>query len=352
MSAISITLTPGYQFSPGEMLSYAKLNALGQPALQLNGQLGTAQLTNQSVTTAILADQSVTEGKMVSNTFTPDANGVAAFAKGWLSNLNVSQGMAAVQNRTNCVVTNITGVNTSSTTVSGTLINLTADELVLKDTNGNQFVATNVSVQANCATSGVANGLDTGALAASTWYYIYAIYNPTTATVASLVSLTAPTLQALGGVSGPLLPSGYTYLALVGAAITNGSNQLLEFRIVNRRAFFPEVTVFSGFSPTGSWASYTTNVNLAVPLIAKTMSGMLWAYTQYTSVGVFAGVGLAGDITGMGAVYTCGANSGPVADNVTCAAPFTMPMLIGQTVFVKGLSNLVNAKLTCTGYEF
>lgn len=346
MSAISITLTPGYQFSPGEMLSYAKLNALGNPALQLNGQLGTAQLTNQSVTTAILADQSVTEGKMVSNTFTPDANGVAAFAKGWLSNLNLAQGLAAVQNRTNCVVTNITGVNTSSTTVSATLINITADELVLKDTNGNQFVATNVSVQANCATSGVANGLDTGALAASTWYYIYAIYNPTTLTVASLVSLTAPTLQALGGVSLPLLPSGYTYLALVGAAITNSSNQLLEFRVVNRRAFFPEVSIMSNYAATTSWAAYTTNVNLAVPLIAKIMHGTLGVNLNSSSVG------LAGDITGMGAVYATSATSSYTIDGFLGATAFSLPLLIGQTVFVKAGVTNPGARLICTGYEF
>lgn len=70
---------------------------------------------------------------------------------------------------------------------------------------------TGVSLTINSATVG-ANGLDTGTLAASTFYYVFVINNGTT--TAGLLSLSA---------TAPTLPSGYTYFARVGAIYTDSS---------------------------------------------------------------------------------------------------------------------------------
>lgn len=93
---------------------------------------------------------------------------------------------------------------------------LTADEFSVRNAAGAGKRLTGLNLSVNGANSGVANGLDTGALAANTWYYLHVIYNPTTNTVAGLLSLSA---------TAPTLPSGYTYSALaatvrVGATAT------------------------------------------------------------------------------------------------------------------------------------
>jgi hypothetical protein len=71
------------------------------------------------------------------------------------------------------------------------------------------------------AASGVANSLDTGAWAFSTWYNVFVIYNGTTSALLFSLSATAPTL-----------PSGYTYFARIGAIKTQSATNYnpLSFR--------------------------------------------------------------------------------------------------------------------------
>jgi hypothetical protein len=72
-------------------------------------------------------------------------------------------------------------------------------------------------------TSAYGNGngaLDSGAIAASTWYHAHLIKNPTTQTVDALVSLSA---------TAPTLPSGYTAFRRIGAMKTNASSQWILF---------------------------------------------------------------------------------------------------------------------------
>lgn len=63
-----------------------------------------------------------------------------------------------------------------------------------------------------------ANGIDTGALAANTWYYMWMIGNGNS--IAGLLSLSS---------TAPTMPIGYSYRYRVGAVRTNGSSQLLRF---------------------------------------------------------------------------------------------------------------------------
>lgn len=103
---------------------------------------------------------------------------------------------------------------------------ITAAELVLEDATGFTHRATGVNVSYSIATTG-ANGLDTGTEAASTWYYEWVIYNPTSNTVASLLSLSS---------TAPTMPAGYTFKARVGA-IYNDATGNLRFKIqYDRRA--------------------------------------------------------------------------------------------------------------------
>lgn len=99
-------------------------------------------------------------------------------------------------------------------------VSITADKIALEDTNFNPIVAQNVNLTLNTAASG-ANGLDTGTLAASTWYSIWVISNGST--VAALASLSA---------TAPTMPSGYTFKARVGWLRTDASGNKYPLNFV------------------------------------------------------------------------------------------------------------------------
>lgn len=94
-----------------------------------------------------------------------------------------------------------------------------AGEILVKDAAGNPKLLSNVSVTVDMAVSGV-GGLDTGAEAANTWYYLWVIYNQTNQTVAGLVSASE---------TAPTMPSGYTYKALASVVRNDASSNFLAF---------------------------------------------------------------------------------------------------------------------------
>ena len=93
----------------------------------------------------------------------------------------------------------------------------------------------------DASTSGVANGIDTGSLAASTWYFVYIIAGISSGSVikAGLISLSSTT---------PTLPTGYTLAYRVGAYRTDGS------------------THFYGLKQLSNFVQYTLS-NPTVPIV-------------------------------------------------------------------------------------
>lgn len=91
-----------------------------------------------------------------------------------------------------------------STTGLGVNTSVSADAIVVEDTIGNPKKLFNVSLTIATTSSG-ANGLDTGSVAASTWYSVWVIWNGSTAS--GLLSLSA---------TSPTMPAGYTHKARVG----------------------------------------------------------------------------------------------------------------------------------------
>jgi hypothetical protein len=90
------------------------------------------------------------------------------------------------------------------------------------DSTRTVYIACNAATL-NLATTGL-NGLDTGSLVANTWYYIWAILNPTTLATGFLAS-TSSTV--------PTMPSGFTVRRLVTALKTQASvagMELFNFR--------------------------------------------------------------------------------------------------------------------------
>ena len=89
-------------------------------------------------------------------------------------------------------------------------------------------------------------GLDTGAIAASTMYYIYLIKRPDTQVVDVLFSTSA---------SAPTMPTNYTLKRLIGATLTDGSSHF---------------TPFIGYQDgTQMWTTLTQDVNDATLTTAR-----------------------------------------------------------------------------------
>lgn len=95
---------------------------------------------------------------------------------------------------------------TVSTTGTSVVTTVTADYVALRNSDGDFIVPSSVNLPISATTAG-ANGLDTGSIAYSTWYYVFVIAKPD-GTVAGLLSLSG---------TAPTLPATYTYFARVGS---------------------------------------------------------------------------------------------------------------------------------------
>lgn len=101
----------------------------------------------------------------------------------------------------------------ASATGTNATVTVSADSVCVKNASNQQKVVNGVALSINSAAVGV-NGLDTGVLAANTWYSKWVIYNPTTLAVAGLLSLSA---------TAPTMPAGYTHKARIGWTRTDST---------------------------------------------------------------------------------------------------------------------------------
>lgn len=97
---------------------------------------------------------------------------------------------------------------------SNTAVTLTALGLTLQDVNGQGARLQNLNISASTGISG-AGGIDSGGVAASTWYAVWVIWNGAAAAILLSTSFTAPTL-----------PTGYTFATRFGAVLTDASSNL------------------------------------------------------------------------------------------------------------------------------
>lgn len=132
-----------------------------------------------------------------------------------------------------------------------TKVDMAADAVILQNTGGGTVRVTSVSLTCDCSTTG-ANGLDTGSLANSTFYSVWVIYNPTSVTTASLMSLSSTT---------PTLPAGYSYQARIGWFVTDSSAHFMRIIQKGRRAQY-RVTAATN---TTTYAAIVTGSNALTP---------------------------------------------------------------------------------------
>lgn len=242
--ALTLKLTPGYQFAPNELQTADKLNALGQPVVDLDGTVGSIALADNSVSTAKLQD----------GVLSADAAGRAKMADGFVT--------AAKLDSSAVLTAGIGGARRLAISIATASAIVTAQEALVRTGANVPAWLQGINVTINTANSG-ANGLDTGTRTASNWYYLFIIYNGTT--IAGLASLSA---------NSPTMPSGYTYSLLVGAVYCNSSNAFDLYDQVGERIYREETSNLLG---SGGGVATFTLVSLAaiVPPIARSVIGNL-----------------------------------------------------------------------------
>lgn len=151
----------------------------------------------------------------------------------------------------------------ASATGTGANIAVSYDEIVLEDGSNAYVTARSGNLTINTAGSG-ANGLDTGSLAANTWYSVWVIRKPD-GTTAGLISLSA---------TAPTMPSGYTYKSRVSWIRTDGSGNKypLSFKQYGRRCQYV-VSAGSNVLNSPIMASGTAGTVSATPTWAAVAVG-------------------------------------------------------------------------------
>lgn len=219
------------------------------------------------------------------------------------------------------VGSNIAGRTDATTPLSK--INITADELIVKDSTGAAQLLTAVSVVIDITVTG-ANGLDTGAEAISTWYYGYVIAKAD-GTTAGLLSASA---------TAPTLPTGYTYKARV-SAVRNDSSSNFQGYVQNGRQV--HLTTMYGVLTGGNALTGTAvDISTVVPPIAREVD--LYGEASCTSdgSGVLRAAGLVdGGAGATHALASVNLSGLALTTAMTYGGSNTRVYLLSQTVYYK-----------------
>lgn len=193
-------------------------------------------------------------------------------------------------------------------------ITVTADEIVLESATNGYKTLRSVSLTVAGSSSG-ANGLDTGALAITTWYSVWVIWNGTDTSGLLSLSATAPTL-----------PNGYTHKTRVGWIRTDATANKypLTFKQYGKRVYYV---------PTAA-----TNLTVC-PQIAVGSTGTPGSSLTAAAIGAFAPstateMLIVAHVTNSSAVQVCSSNSPTspgssggyfnAATSITCAIQYRL----------------------------
>jgi hypothetical protein len=222
----------------------------------------------------------------------------------------------------------------NNTATPNSKVDVTADEMILKNASGKPLLVSNVNLTLDIAVAGL-NGLDTGAEAVSTWYSVWVLSDGTA--IGGVLSLSA---------TAPTLPGAYTYKGFAGWVRNDSSGNFLVFVQFDWKWACREVSVFSGMSGVLSYTAQS--ISGQVPPQARYAIGRMGD----TSTGGRQ-MSVAGDLSGIGMCEITHASGLPVYDGMNGAGWFRVPLPTAQTLYWKTQSADASAYImTITGFEF
>ncbi|MFC2248723.1 hypothetical protein ACETRX_03775 [Labrys portucalensis] len=205
----------------------AFVSAVGNSGQILIGQGAAPTWNTVSGDGTLSAAGAITVTKTNGTTFGTAATKNTGTAAGQIPLLDGSARLPAVDGSL------LTGI--TSTWAPGTLIGLTlsrasattvgiATGFARNEDSGTAFnmtLASAITKSLSTWAAGTGNGgLDTGSIAASTWYHVHLIRKDSDGSIDALLSLSA---------TAPTTPSGYTARRRLGAILTDGSSQIVSF---------------------------------------------------------------------------------------------------------------------------
>jgi hypothetical protein len=216
LAAKKMQLTAGTNLAGGEFLIGSKarftytsastawiFNGYVSPGSQAN-IVNTANITNSAVTYAKIQNET-------NSTILGNGSGGSAAPQELVVGVGLSISNAAISAPAFPPAGSFKNLSikvATTTTVTGA-----ADLATLATSGSTSFVTVPLTGTINFASTGVVNGLDTGALTFNTPYAIYGICQTATSTSGGWLASTSFTT--------PLMPSGYAYKARLGSVVSN-----------------------------------------------------------------------------------------------------------------------------------
>lgn len=230
----TFTLQAGYSFVANDDVTIAKLNnmfLLGRGVLDA-GTLTTSDLEDEAVTLAKMADLargSIITGQTASNRPTAlaaETDAQILIGDGTDLNSVAMSGDISIDNTGATTIVNpsfppswkfnLQVKNNAAT--PNTQIDVDCDELVVESAANIRTLLEDIDVTINTGVVG-ANGIDAGAQASSTMYYVWIIYDSSNDTTAGLISTSS---------TNPTMPGGYDQKRLVSEVYSDGSTHFTK----------------------------------------------------------------------------------------------------------------------------
>ncbi|WP_429496761.1 hypothetical protein ACQUFY_09285 [Robbsia andropogonis] len=232
----------------------------------------------------------------------------------------------------------------ASLLAAGTTLTYTADNLIVKTAlDGVAYSVSNLNATIKSTASGAGGIAANSTMPASGFLAIYAIYNPSTSTLALLgVNATAAKVPEACGAT---MPDGYTASALVGVWPTSSSQFLAAGQSGRVVTFITQSVLYTTSAPNSPTA---ISLSAYVPKNARFISGQLGIYANQGSSTVFA-MYLYSNALGFSA-KTCG---GYLVSGASTGGNFTRVMVSEtQTAYYQTNTSAGTYSANINGYEF
>ncbi|MCI8212572.1 hypothetical protein AUC61_23865 [Pseudomonas sp. S25] len=153
-----------------------------------------------------------------------------------------------------------------TTTGASAFVSITAAQVALLNSTGGIAVVSGVAASASVSAAGL-GGIDTGVVAASTWYNVWLIWNGEN--LGAILSLSS---------TAPLMPVGYTHRLRVGTIRTDATANKYPLAIIkagSRVRYTPKPGGNTVAWPVMSSGSTIGNVSAAGALVAVSTTGVV-----------------------------------------------------------------------------
>lgn len=224
-----------------------------------------------------------------------------------------------------------------------TKVDITASEIVMSNAQGGNYRLLSYGTCTIDFSTNGAGGLDAGAVAANTWYYLYAIG---TGSASSCIAGSGPV--------APTMPAPYTYLVRLGAVRTDSAAATLwpvyqtgaVSRFTNNTSTVGDRLVLSGAS--GTCGTTVTSSAVAtwgalVPTTARDVTVTLGVNNAITGVFQFPVSAMSYATASGTQIYNPGTIEQEAAVPYIGATTLNVCGQVGSTIYVAGWTDNVNA---------